>query len=447
MPDQDPRQAAAPSHGRDNRPAPGVAPPAAPKIAPGVAPEDGITRPAHRRRRLWRALWLILLLAAAVELGLWLTGRTSHVPAAAPRAQSAAASVQVGVAVVSRGDIPVTLDGLGTVTPLATVTVKSQVNGQITDIKFQEGQTVQKGDLLAVIDVRPFTIALEQAEATLAHDQALLQNARIDLARYQKLLAQDSVAKQTLDTQRFLVSQDEATVAADKAAVDNAKLNLAYCHITAPVTGRVGLRQVDVGNYVTTGNEGIVVLTEMQPITVVFTLPEDDLPAIQKRLKAGSVLPATAFDRSMTSQIATGQLATLDNQIDTTTGTMKLKAQFDNKDESLFPNQFVNIRLLVDTLSGVPVAPRAAVLHGAPGDYVYLVKPDDTVAIQPVTLGPADGDRIAVESGLKPGDRVVVDGTDRLRDGAKIDIAGKPPAAGAEPQQHKGSKKTTAANP
>jgi membrane fusion protein, multidrug efflux system len=441
MPDQDPRRATVPSRAREDRPAPGVAPPAAPDIAPGATPS--VNRPRPARRWWWRALWLIVLLGAALELGLWLTSRTSPAPAAASRA---AASVQVGVATIAKGDIPVTLDALGTVAPLATVSVKSQVSGQITEIKFQEGQHVQKGDLLAVIDVRPFTIALEQAEATLAHDQALLQNARVDLGRYTKLLEQDSVAKQTLDTQRFLVSQDEALVEADKAAVDNAKLNLAYCHITAPVTGRVGLRQVDIGNYITTGSEIIVVLTQMQPITVVFTLPEDDLPAIQKRLKAGATLTATAFDRSMTNQIATGALATLDNQIDTTTGTVKLKAQFDNQDETLFPNQFVNIRLLVDTLTGVPVAPRAAVLHGAPGDYVYLVKPEDTVAIQTVTLGPADGDRIAIKSGLEPGDRVVVDGTDRLRDGAKINIAGKPQAGGGTgQQQHKASKKNAAA--
>ena len=252
MPDQDPRRATVPSRARESRPVPGVAPPAAPPAAPGTAPEPITPRPT-RRRWWWRALWLIVLLGAALELGLWLTSRISHAPAAASRA--VAASVQVGVATVAKGDIPVTLDALGTVTPLATVSVKSQVSGQITDIKFQEGQSVQKGDLLAVIDIRPFTIALEQAEATLAHDQALLANAKVDLGRFQTLMAQDSIAKQTLDTQRFLVSQDEALVEADKAAVDNAKLNLAYCHITAPVTGRVGLRQVDIGNYITTGKD------------------------------------------------------------------------------------------------------------------------------------------------------------------------------------------------
>jgi multidrug efflux system membrane fusion protein len=429
MPDRDPRQAAASTQARERRP------------EPQAAPEKIVARPS-RRRWGWRVFWLVILLAAAVELGLWITGRQSHSPAAPQRAETGATAVQVGVATVTKGDMPVTLDGLGTVTPLATVTVKSQISGHITDIKFQEGQTVQKGDLLAVIDVRPYTIALEQAQATLAHDQALLSDARVDLARYQKLMAEDSVAKQTVDTQRYLVTQDEATVQLDKAAVDNAKLNLDYCHITAPVTGRVGLRQVDVGNYVTTGNEGIVVLTQMQPITVLFTLPEDDLPAVMKRFQSGAVLPATAFDRSMTTEIATGQLATVDNEIDTTTGTVKLKAQFDNKDDSLFPNQFVNIRLLVNTLTGVPLVPRSAVLHGAPGDYVYFVQPDDTVAIRPVKTGPAQGELISIQSGLAPGERVVVDGTDRLRDGAKINIATASQAAGGG--QQKKSKKAAA---
>jgi len=419
MPDQDSRQATASVRAQETRP----------------LPEIPVARPAAkpvRRSWWWRLLWLVILLAAAIELGLWFAGRQASAPTAAATRAQTAASIQVGAATVTKGDIPVTLDELGTVTPLATVTVKSQVSGHITDIKFQEGQIVQKGDLLMVIDVRPFTIALESAQATLAHDQALLANARVDLARFQKLIEQDSVAKQTLDTQRFLVTQDEATVQLDQAAVDNAKLNLDYCHITAPITGRIGLRQVDLGNFVTAGSDALVVIAQIQPITVVFALPEDNLPAVMKQLQAGAVLPTTAYDRSMTTKIATGQLLTLDNQIDTTTGTVKLKAQFDNQDQSLFPNQFVNIRLLVSTLTGVPVVPRAAVLNGAPGDYVYLVQPGDTVAIRPVKLGPADGERVSIQSGLVPGDRVVVDGTDRLRDGAKINIAGKKTAAGTD---------------
>ncbi|HZT21097.1 MAG TPA: MdtA/MuxA family multidrug efflux RND transporter periplasmic adaptor subunit [Dongiaceae bacterium] len=393
---------------------------------------DSPTRPppdrksaGPRRRWGWRILWLAVCLAALIELALWVGGRRVEPVPPSGRAAEAAPTVQVGVATVTKGDIPVTLDALGTVTPLATVTVKSQISGQITRIAFQEGQTVKKGDLLAVIDTRPYTIALEQAEATLARDQALLRNAENDLARYQKLVTQDSIARQTVDNQRYLVSQYQATVQSDKVAIDNAKLNLDYCHITAPVGGRVGLRQVDEGNYVQVGGTtGIVVITQMQPITVVFTLPEDDLPRIMQRLSAGAVLPVTAYDRSMTTKIAEGRLATVDNQIDTTTGTVKLKAEFDNEDQTLFPNQFVNARLLVDTLAGVAVVPRAAVLHGAPGDYVYVVGPDDTVSIRKVETGPAEGERIAIRAGLEPGERVVVDGTDRLRDGARVHIAG-----------------------
>ena len=331
----------------------------------------------------------------------------------------------MGVATVTTGDIPVTLDELGTVTPLATVTVKSQVSGHITDIKFQEGQIVQKGDLLMVIDVRPFTIALESAQATLAHDRALLANARVDLARFQKLMEQDSVAKQTLDTQGFLVTQDEATVQLDQAAVDNAKLNLDYCHITAPITGRIGLRQVDLGNFVTAGSDALVVIAQIQPITVVFALPEDNLPAVMKQLQAGAVLPTTAYDRSMTTKIATGQLLTLDNQIDTTTGTVKLKAEFDNKDQSLFPNQFVNIRLLVSTLTGVPVVPAGGGPQRRAGR-LCLSGPARRYRRHPPGQARARGWGAGLDpSGLVAGDRVVVDGTDRLRDGAKINIAGK----------------------
>ena len=398
MPDQDPRQAAASTHAREVRPAPEI-------------PVTSTAGKPTRRSWWWRALWIVILLAAAVEFGLWYAGRQSNAPTAATRAQTAAASIQVGLATVTKGDIPVTLDELGTVTPLATVTVKSQVSGHITDIKFQEGQMVQKGDLLIVIDVRPFTIALESAQATLAHDQALLANARVDLARFQKLLAQDSVAKQTLDTQRFLVTQDEATVQLDQAAVDNAKLNLDYCHINAPITGRIGLRQVDLGNYVTAGSDALVVIAQIQPITVVFALPEDNLPAVMKQLQAGAVLPTTAYDRSMTTKIATGQLLTHWTMSRTTTGTVKLKAEFDNKDQGLFPNQFVNIRLLVSTLVGVPIVPRAAVLQQCAGR-LCLSGPARRYRRHPPRQAGARGRRSGspIQSGLVPGDRVVVDG-------------------------------------
>ena len=386
----------------------------------------------------WRRFLLLIacLVVAAAGITVWLSREQSAAPAA--RSQNEPPPTRVGVARVEKADIPESLDALGTVTPLATVTVKSQISGQITDIRFQEGQSVQKGDLLAVIDTRPYAIALAQAQAQLARDQALLHNAEIDLARYQKLMSQDSIARQQVDTQAVLVSQYRATVQSDQAAVESAKLNLDYCHITAPVGGRVGLRLVDQGNYVQVGDTtGIIVITQVQPIAAVFSLPEDDLPAIIKRLHAGATLPVAAYDRSMTTKLAEGRLTTIDNEIDPTTGTVKLKAEFDNREESLFPNQFVNARLLVDTLTGVAVVPRAAVLHGAPGDYVYLVKPDDTVAIRTVTLGPADGERIAVLEGLAPGDRVVVDGTDRLRDGLRVAIAGETGRPGAKRQRSK----------
>jgi membrane fusion protein, multidrug efflux system len=301
---------------------------------------------------------------------------------------------------------------------------------------------VAKGDLLAEIDSRPYVHALGQAEGQLARDQALLKNAELDLARYRKLVAQDSIPRQQLDTQDSLVHQYVGTVETDQALVDNARLNVAYCHITAPISGRVGLRQVDQGNYVQTNDtNGIVVITQIQPITVIFTVAEDELPAIMTRLHAGAVLPVTAYDRSRSAELATGRLTTVDNQIDTSTGTVKLRAEFDNADLKLFPNQFVTVRLTVDELHDATTIASAAVQRGAAGTFVYLIKPDDTVTVRPVTLGPSEGERAAVQSGLAPGDQVVVDGADKLRDGAKVarrDATGAAaPAAGAAPSAAK----------
>jgi len=329
----------------------------------------------------------------------------------------------VGTATVTKGDMPIVDNALGTVTPLATVTVQTQINGILMEVGFQEGQTVNKGDFLAQIDPRPYQVALEQAQGQLAKDQASLADAELDLARYKKLVAQNAIATQTLDTQVATVAQDKGIVQTDQAQVDAQKLNLIYCHIISPVTGRVGLRQVDPGNYIqTSSTTGIVVVTQLQPISVIFTLPEDSLPAVLKQVHAGQTLEATAYDRTGNIKIEVGKLSTMDNQIDTTTGTLKLRATFDNKTLDLFPNQFVNIKLKVDTLKDTEIVPDSAIQRGAPGTFVYLVKPDNTVTAQPVTLGPDDGEKVAVTKGLQPGQVVVTDGADRLKEGAKITI-------------------------
>jgi multidrug efflux system membrane fusion protein len=332
----------------------------------------------------------------------------------------------VGIATAEKGDIGIIDQALGTVTPLATVTVHTQIAGILMQIAFTEGQEVKKGDFLAQVDPRPYEAALAQQEGQLAKDEAALKDAQIDLKRYQTLVEQDSISRQQLDTQIATVHQDEGAVKTDEASVANAKLNLVYCHITAPTSGRIGLRQVDQGNYVQTSDtNGIVVITQMQPMSVIFVLPADDLPAILKHIHAGETLQATAYDSTNTTKIATGTLSSIDNEIDTTTGTIKLRAMFDNADEMLFPNQFVNIALLVDTLKDATVIPTAAVQRGAPGTFVYLVKPDNTVAVTPVTLGPTENDRVAVLKGLNVGDQVVTDGTDKLKDGAKIKLPGE----------------------
>jgi multidrug efflux system membrane fusion protein len=352
----------------------------------------------------------------------------------------------VGTAAVEKGDMPVVLSGLGTVTPLAMVTVKTQINGQLTEVAFKEGQMVNKGDFLAQIDPRPYQVALEQAQGQLAKDQAVLKNSELDLTRYKTLVAQNSVARQTLDTQAALVQQNRGTVQADQAQVDTQKLNLTYCRIVAPVSGRVGLRQVDPGNYVQTSDaNGIVVITQLQPISAIFTLPEDSLQAVLRRMRGGTSLAATAFDRVGTNRLGTGHLDTIDNQIDPTTGTVKLRAIFDNADQMLFPNQFVNIQLLVDTVRGADLIPNSAVQRGAPGTFVYVLKPDETVTAQPVTLGPADDRRIVVTKGLEPGQLVVVDGADRLKDGAKVRPVRN--AGAAQPQAPSGEQPATGAQP
>ena len=325
--------------------------------------------------------------------------------------------------VVGKGDIGVNINALGTVTSLATVTVRTQISGYLMKIDFTEGSEVKKGDLLAEIDPRPYEAALAQAKGNLARDEAMLKGAQVDLTRYQGLAAQNAVPHQTLDTQIALVAQNQGTVEADKAAVKSAEVNLAYCHIVSPLDGRVGIRQVDQGNYVTPGDtNGLVVITQLHPISVLFVVPEDNLQAIARRLKAGAVLPATALDRAASTKIEEGSTQTFDSQIDPTTGTIRLRANFSNDERLLFPNQFVNIRLLLDTHKDVTTISTAGIQRGAPGTFVYLVNADSTVSVRPVKLGVTDGERVEVLSGLTPGERIVIDGADKLRDGAKIVI-------------------------
>ena len=383
------------------------------------------------RARISRpAIWLLAALVLIAVIA-WIVHVSRQAQDSAQRGGMGGATA-VAVATAVTGDIEVKLPALGTVTPLATVTVKTQISGQLQRLAFKEGQFVHEGDFLAQIDPRPYQAALDQAEGNLQRDQALLANARLDLKRYQDILAQGLIAKQQLDTQQALVLQYQGTVVTDQALVSAARLNLKYTHIVAPVSGRVGLRQVDVGNYVTAGDaNGIVVVTQLQPVSVIFPMPEDNLAAIQKRLHAGAVLTVEAYDRANTTKLADGSLQSLDNQIDTSTGTIKMRAVFDNQDGSLFANQFVNIRLLREVLKDQVIIPIAAVQHGAPngvnGTFVYLVGADRTVSVRPIVLGAADGERVGVASGLKAGDVVVTEGGDRLRDGAPVSL---PQAAG-----------------
>ena len=402
---------------------------------------------APKPRSAWRLVGTCLLLLLIVAGIVWWTKQQS-----APQAPSGRGGAPMSIVpeAVTKGDINVNINALGTVTSLATVTIRSQISGYLQKVVFTEGDEVKKGDLIAEIDPRPYEATLAQANGNLARDQALLKGAQVDLARYQGLAAQNAVPRQTLDTQVALVAQDQGTVEADKAAVKSAEVNLQYTRILSPLDGRVGLRQVDQGNYVTPGDaNGLVVITQLKPISVLFTVPEDNLQAISKRLQAGAGLPSAAFDRSGSKKIADGTLQTFDSQIDPTTGTIKLRAQFPNETETLYPNQFVNIQLLLDTHKDVTIMPTAGVQRGVPGTFVYLVNADNTVSVRKIDLGVTDGDRVEVRSGLQPGDKIVVDGADKLRDGAKINVRaeaanpGAPAAAGgaAAPGPEKAGKK------
>ncbi len=334
----------------------------------------------------------------------------------------------VSASAVERVDLPVHYNALGTVTAFNTVVVRSRVDGELVKVLFEEGQRVKAGDLLAVIDPRSYRAALDEAEGTLQQNQAQLRNAEIDLQRYRDLFAEDSIAKQTLDTQQALVNQYRGTLKANQASVDQAKLNLQFSQVRAPIGGRLGLRQVDVGNQISAGDTaGLVVITQVQPINVVFSLPEPQLPLIRQQLASGKPLPVEAFDRNQQMALASGALASIDNQIDISTGTLKLKARFDNRDEALFPNQFVNVRLLAQTLPQVLVISANAVQRGSQGSFVYVLDGDNRVSMRTVTLGVTAQERLQVLSGLEAGERVVTEGVDRLRDGMQVKVASDTP--------------------
>jgi len=410
----------------------------APKLR-RTAPEPAVRGRTFSIGRIGFGLIVIL----ALGLGVYQIARWMHAPKQAAGRFQGGAAQSVGAATVALNNVPVMVNALGTVTPLATVTVQSQISGYLTKVPFTEGQMVQKGDLLAQIDDRPYVILKAQYEGQLAHDQGLLSQAQMDLKRYQTLAAQNSIAKQQAEDQVFIVQQYEGTVKQDQSLINTQILNIAYCHIVSPVTGRIGLRLVDPGNYVQSNSTtGLAVVTELQPISVIFSIPEDDLPEIMPQLNGGNKLQVTAFDRANVKKLAVGTVSAVDSQIDTTTGTVKVRAQFANADNALFPNQFVNAQLLVKTLQNAVTVPTAAIQRGSPGatpggamgTYVYLINADNTVSVRQITVGPTyiaagNASMTTVDSGLAAGDHVVTDGADRLRDGLHVivsSIDGKP---------------------
>jgi membrane fusion protein, multidrug efflux system len=405
-----------------------------------------------RRRWLGAALALVALIGLAA-LAWYLTHRPPATNGGGPGSAASGASAvaggpggaggarggrggagasTVGIAVAARADLPVYLDALGTATPTATVTVRPQVSGVITAVLFTEGQLVKKGQLIATIDPRPFEIALQQATGARLRDEAMLESNKVQLQRYQTLLSQDSIARQDVDTLAATVKQLEGTIVIDKANENTARLNLSYCRIVAPTAGRVGLRPVDPGNYIAAGDtNGVGVITQIAPIDVEFAVPQDRVPEIQGRVASGATLAVTAFDRTRTNKLDQGTFSTLDNQVDPQTGTVKAKARFPNTATQLFPNQFVNVRLLLRVQQGAIVIPVTAMRHGPNGDFVYVLNEDRTVSVRPVTRGIATTDSIAVDKGLDLGERVVTEGGDRLKDGARVQLAADRPASGA----------------
>ncbi|MDR2874504.1 MAG: MdtA/MuxA family multidrug efflux RND transporter periplasmic adaptor subunit [Methylobacillus sp.] len=418
------------------------------------------------KKSFWVITMVVLAVTAAVYVWQGKSGDTSDAGASAAgdaaggRRGGANGIMPVQAGVVKSGEIAVTVDALGTVTALNTSIVKPRVNGQLVRVNFREGQMVKQGEVLAEIDPRPFQATLDQASGQLARDEAMLANARADMERYQGLLAKDSIARQQVDDQVWLVRQYEGAVKNDQGVVNAARLNVEFSRITAPFSGRVGLRQVDVGNYVQTGDaNGIAVVTQTQPIYVVFAIPADQLGAVTSRMRAGEKLSVEAWARGGKTLIAKGELMSVDNQIDATTGTVKLKAEFPNKDEQLFPNQFVNARLNVETRHDVMLAPTAAIQRGAKGIFMYVIEKnaqnEETVSVRTVELGPVSGDVVAVEKGLKAGDRVMTDGADKLREGAKVTVStpgaglkenGKAPPDGQGKQNRSGGQRKPGGN-
>jgi multidrug efflux system membrane fusion protein len=399
-------------------------------------------RPA-RPRRTWRTLvGVVLVVAAAIAIALLLArcaAGNSQGGGGAAGARSRL-SITVGTATATLGDVPITVTALGTVTPEATVSVISRVTGQLNLVRFTEGQMVQKGSVLAEIEPAPYAAALAQAKGTLAHDEATLAGAQIDLKRYQTLVAQNSIAKQTAEDQAATVQTDQGQVLADKAAVSAAQINLTWTKILSPVAGRVGLRQIDAGNQVTAnGATPIAVVTQIDPIDVIFAISEDAIPSIVRHPGFGAGLPVQAFDRTGGAAIANGSLATIDNVVDTTTGTVKGKARFANPTGALFPNQFVNITVLVDTLKNQVIVPTTAIRHGPSSDFVWLLQSDNTVTQRTVKTGPGTGETTSVTSGLNAGETVITDGGDRLREGAPVTLPHSHAGTGAGSGGGKGS--------
>jgi membrane fusion protein, multidrug efflux system len=390
--------------------------------------------------------WWIWLLVIAIAIGGFWWYRSAHSKAAdsaaAPGGTGSAKgkgpggggfAVPVVVATAQSGDLPVFFNGLGSVTPVATVTVRSRVDGQLINVTFKEGQFAKQGDLLAEIDPRPFQVQLEQAEGQLAKDQVARRDAEANYERFKLLFKEGVIPQQQLDTQQSQVGQFDGSIASDQAQIDNAKLQLDYCHITSPLTGRVGLRLVDAGNIIhATDSTGLVVITQVQPISVVFSLPQDQLPLVYEKLRKGVQLNVEAFDRDNIAKITSGKLLTIDNQIDPTTGTYKLKALFDNSDNALFPNQFVNVHLLVDTKKNLTLVPVPAIQRGPQGTYVYVVGQGNTVNIRPVNIAQTTGNTAGLSTGLKQGEVVVIDGQDKLQDGSKV-VPNSSPMGGAQP--------------